>query len=196
LRLGSLLLSVLFHKRSSSSLGFVPGDARREGAIGWGAFTPAMSAPSSPKCLHCRAGFVPSPTHRTTQHYCAKPECRKASKAAAQARWRQQPHNCAYFRGPEHVERVRRWRARHPGYWRKKPPALPPAPALALQDLACPQALPAEALTTAPAGPKGKNRPNCPGPMRYKIWPASKCLCWRGLSPCCWVMRYKIGLPS
>jgi hypothetical protein len=118
-----------------------------------------MSAPSSPKCLHCRAGFVPSPTHRTTQHYCAKPECRKASKAAAQARWRQQPHNRAYFRGPEHVERVRRWRARHPGYWRKKPPALPPAPALALQDLACPQALPAEALTTAPAGPPEGQKP-------------------------------------
>lgn len=93
-----------------------------------------MSAPPSGKCLHCRAAFVPCPTHRTTQHYCAKPECRKASKAAAQARWRQQPHNQAYFRGPEHVERVRRWRARHPGYWRKQAPARPPPPALALQE--------------------------------------------------------------
>jgi hypothetical protein len=128
-------------------LGFLPGGAGR-GAIGWGAFTLAMSAPSSRTCLHCRAAFVPCPTHRTTQHYCAKPECRKASKAAAQARWRQQPHNRAYFRGPEHVERVRRWRARHPGYWRKKPPP----PALALQDFACPQSSPAELFTTAPAG--------------------------------------------
>jgi hypothetical protein len=112
-----------------------------------------MSAPFSSKCLHCRAEFVPCPNHRTTQHYCAKPECRQASKAAAQARWRQQPQNRAYFRGPEHVERVRRWRARHPGYWRKKPPARPPPPAPALQDFARPQASPAEPLTTVPADP-------------------------------------------
>jgi hypothetical protein len=117
-----------------------------------------MSAPFS-QCLHCRAAFVPCPTHRTTQRYCSKPECRKASKAAAQARWRQQPQNQAYFRGPEHVERVRRWRARHPGYWRKKPAARPPPSSPALQDLACPQALPTEALTTAPAGPPEGQRP-------------------------------------
>ena len=80
------------------------------------------------------------------EHYCAKPECRKASKAAAQARWRQQPQNRAYFRGSENVERVRRWRARHPGYWRKKPPPPPPV----LQDFASRQAPPAEPLTTAP----------------------------------------------
>jgi hypothetical protein len=96
-----------------------------------------MSAPSSGKCLHCRAFFVPCPTHRTTQHYGAKPECRKASKAAAQARGR----------------------ARHPGYWRKKPPARPPPSAAALQDFACLQALPTEALTTAPAGPPQGPKP-------------------------------------
>jgi hypothetical protein len=118
-----------------------------------------MSAPPSGKCLHCKAAFVPCPNHRTTQHYCAKPDCRKASKAAAQARWRQQPQNRAYFRGPEHVERVRRWRARHPGYWRKQAPARPPAPALALQDFARPQAQPAEPVTTVPAGPPEGPRP-------------------------------------
>ena len=118
-----------------------------------------MSAPPSGKCLHCKAAFVPCPNHRTTQHYCGKPECRKASKAAAQARWRQQPQNQAYFRGPEHVERVRRWRARHPGYWRKQAPARPPPPALALQDFACPQPLPVEALTTVPAGSPERQRP-------------------------------------
>ena len=118
-----------------------------------------MSAPLSGKCLHCEAAFVPCPNHRTTQHYCAKPECRKASKATAQARWRQQPQNQAYFRGPEHVERVRRWRARHPGYWRKKAPARPPPPARALQDFACPQASTAEPFTTAPAGSPEGPRP-------------------------------------
>jgi hypothetical protein len=27
--------------------------------------------------------------------------------------------NRDYFRGPENVDRVRRWRAAHPGYWRR-----------------------------------------------------------------------------
>src|SRR5271165_376925 len=46
-----------------------------------------MNLPSSCKCLHCREFFIPCPNSRHTQRYCAKPECRKASKAAAQAKW-------------------------------------------------------------------------------------------------------------
>lgn len=90
-----------------------------------------MSSPSSCKCLHCREFFVPCSNNRRTQRYCSKAECRKASKAAAQARWLNKPQNRCYFRGLENVDRVRRWRERHPGYWRKKRPP----PAAALQDL-------------------------------------------------------------
>lgn len=90
-----------------------------------------MRSPSSCKCLHCREFFVPCSNNRSTQRYCSKAECRKASKADAQARWLNKPQNRCYFRGPENVERVRRWREHHPGYWRKKR-----APADALQDLA------------------------------------------------------------
>lgn len=91
-----------------------------------------MSSPSSCKCLHCREVFVPCSNNRGTQRYCSKAECRKASKVAAQAKWLKKPQNRCYFRGPENVERVRRWREHHPGYWRKRiaPPADP------LQDLA------------------------------------------------------------
>jgi hypothetical protein len=39
---------------------------------------------------------------------------------AAQAKWLNKPENRFYFRGPENVERVQRWRERNPGYWRKK----------------------------------------------------------------------------
>ena len=92
---------------------------------------PDMSSPSSCKCLHCREFFVPCSNNRRTQRYCPKAECRKASKIAAQAKWLNKPQNRCYFRGPENVERVRRWREHHPGYWRKKRP-----PADALQDLA------------------------------------------------------------
>jgi hypothetical protein len=100
-------------------------------AVGW-CCGPAMSSPSSCKCLHCREFFVPCSNNRRTQRYCSKAECRKASKIAAQAKWLNKPQNRCYFRGPENVERVRRWRERHPGYWRKKRPP----PTDALQDLA------------------------------------------------------------
>jgi hypothetical protein len=91
-----------------------------------------MSSPSGCKCLHCREFFLPSPNNRRTQRYCSKAQCRKASKAAAQARWLNKAQNRCYFRGSENVERVRAWRERHPGYWRKKGPARQDA----LQDLA------------------------------------------------------------
>ena len=90
-----------------------------------------MSPPSSCKCLHCREFFIPCPNSRHTQRYCAKSECRKASKAAAQTKWLSKPENRFYFHGPENVGRVQRWRERHPGYWRKKRPSRPDA----LQDL-------------------------------------------------------------
>src|SRR5271157_609951 len=53
------------------------------------------------------------------QKYCPKRTCRAAGKAQRQRRWLAQPRNRDYFRGPEHVQRVREWRAVHPGYWRR-----------------------------------------------------------------------------
>jgi hypothetical protein len=70
------------------------------------------------KCRHCRALFRPDPRNRRHQRYCSKPACRCASKAASQRRWLGKATNRDYFRGVTHVERVRRWRAVHPGYWR------------------------------------------------------------------------------
>ena len=73
------------------------------------------------KCRHCNRLFIPDPRSKDRQHYCRQPACRKASKADSQHRWLQKPENRGYFRGPDHVARVRRWRAEHPGYWRRKP---------------------------------------------------------------------------
>ena len=95
-----------------------------------------------------------APITAARERYCSKPACRRASKAAARARWLQQPQNRRYFRGPEHVERVRRWRERHPGYWRNKSGKRP----LALQDLAPPEPSAAEPLTDNPGG-------RAPGPL-------------------------------
>ncbi len=74
------------------------------------------------KCLHCNCLFRPDPRNRRHQRFCSKPECRRASKARSQRRWLSKPANRDYFRGPEHVARVRAWRAAHPGYGRKPLP--------------------------------------------------------------------------
>ena len=71
------------------------------------------------KCRHCGAWFRPDPRNARHQRYCSEPACRLASKAASQRQWLAKPENQDYFRGPEAVARVRRWRAEHPGYWRR-----------------------------------------------------------------------------
>jgi hypothetical protein len=86
-----------------------------------------MKASGRRKCLHCGEFYQPDRRNLRHQRYCAKPECRKRSKAASQRRWLQRPENQAYFRSPENCQRVKDWRQRHPGYWRKKK-ARPPAP--------------------------------------------------------------------
>lgn len=79
-------------------------------------------------CCHCREEFVPDRRNRDRQRYCGRKECRAASKAASQRRWLNKPENRNYFRGEHHTERVRKWRQKHPGYWkssRKKSTSAP-----------------------------------------------------------------------
>lgn len=73
------------------------------------------------RCLSCGELFEPDCRNRRHQRHCQKPCCRTASKAASQRRWLSKPANCDYFRGPENVLRVQRWRGAHPGYWRGRP---------------------------------------------------------------------------
>lgn len=79
-----------------------------------------MKAKTTFKCLHCRETHRFDARNRGRQRYCGKEECRRVSKAASQARWNARSENEDYFRGAGNVERVRAWRAAHPGYWRKK----------------------------------------------------------------------------
>lgn len=79
-----------------------------------------MAGVASPyKCLHCNGPFHPDPRNRGRQSFCAKPDCRKASKRHSQAKWLSQPANADYFKGSANSERVRQWRARNPGYWKR-----------------------------------------------------------------------------
>jgi hypothetical protein len=88
------------------------------------------------KCKCCHKLFRPDPRNRHHQRYCAAPSCRAASKAASQARWLAAPENRDYFRGPVNVARVKEWRSRHPGYWRKRR-----CSRVALQELSMAQAV-------------------------------------------------------
>ena len=72
------------------------------------------------KCCHCKLLFVPDPRNRNRQNYCRLPGCRKASKAASQKKWLEKPDNQDYFKGPENVQRVQRWRKDNPGYSKRK----------------------------------------------------------------------------
>ena len=86
-------------------------------------------SPAGPKCLCCRELFVPDPRVGSRQKFCPKPECQKASKAASQKRWLRKNGNGDYFRGPDQMARVQRWRHSNPGYWkRKKVPKSPLQP--------------------------------------------------------------------
>lgn len=71
------------------------------------------------KCRHCKAFFIPDPRNRFHQRYCGQPACRRASKAASQRKWESRPENRDYYGGSEKVEKVRTWRAAHPGYWKR-----------------------------------------------------------------------------
>ena len=82
--------------------------------------SPPMSQTTTFKCLNCKEKHRADPRNRGRQSYCSKPECRKASKVASQRQWLSRPENENYFRGADACERVRRWRAAHPGYWRNK----------------------------------------------------------------------------
>jgi hypothetical protein len=77
-----------------------------------------MAKAGQRKCLCCGLLFTPDHRNRARQRYCAAFACRRASHAASQAAWLARPENVSYFRGPEHVARVRAWRAAHPGYSR------------------------------------------------------------------------------
>jgi len=86
------------------------------------------------KCLCCGELFRPDARNLRHQRHCAKPACRKASKAASQRRWLAKTANRDYFRGAINVARVQAWRAAHPGYGRRT--GVRPSPALQDHSLA------------------------------------------------------------
>ena len=79
-----------------------------------------MKGPVRRKCLCCQEFYRPDHRNLRHQRYCSEPACRKESKAQSQRRWLQRPENENYVRGADNSRRVKQWRKRNPGYWRKK----------------------------------------------------------------------------
>jgi len=77
--------------------------------------------------LHCAQLYKPDPRNRWHQKYCSAAACQEVSHIASQRHWRRSKKGRDYFQGPANLDRVRKWRKIHPGYWkkrRKKPLAL------------------------------------------------------------------------
>lgn len=79
-----------------------------------------MPTEALPKCLNCNRSFTPDCRHRLEQRYCGKRQCQRVRRQANLESWRKKPENEGYWRGEWNVERVREWRALHPGYWKKQ----------------------------------------------------------------------------
>src|SRR5579863_3798754 len=74
------------------------------------------------RCAGCGEEFHIDPRKRGEHWYCAKPECRRASKQASQRRWLQK--NPDYFRGPQSAVRQRDRRQRQGEQKRQRATAL------------------------------------------------------------------------
>ena len=70
------------------------------------------------KCLNCNELFLPDYRSRERQRFCAKPDCRKASRRESQQAWLGKPGNQDYFRDAKNAKRVRDWQEEHPDYWK------------------------------------------------------------------------------
>ena len=98
------------------------------------------------KCCNCGVWFKPQRRNAYHQRFCFEPACRTASKQASQRKWCRK--NPVYFRGEVHVNRVRAWRRRHPGYWKGKGAEETRQELDALQELLIAQGFDSEGVTT------------------------------------------------
>lgn len=106
-----------------------------------------MKSKTRIKCLCCNELHDVDRRNAGRQKFCAKPACRKASKAASQRKWNAKEENKDYFKGPENVARVRAWRVATPGYFRNRKPHGPKGE-IALQETLAAQPVDIERIET------------------------------------------------
>jgi hypothetical protein len=78
---------------------------------------------STRRCAQCGQRFLVNPRLGKRHRFCPKPSCVRASRASARKKWLRKNGGKDYFIGrqmrPKNLDRVLRWRARNPGYWRR-----------------------------------------------------------------------------
>lgn len=109
------------------------------------------------KCRHCGRLYEPDPRNRWHQEFCSHAPCQQASKFTSQRRWARSALGRAYFRRPKNAQRVRLWRERNPGYWRKRRKK-----SVALQDVLIPQVLVPQVDNPELNGGREQNPPSPP----------------------------------
>jgi hypothetical protein len=122
-----------------------------------------MPATSMRRCANGDHWFTPDRYNAWHQHYCLLPACREASRVASREHWRER--NPDYFQGEEHCQRVRAWRANHPGYWRRQRRTRrehAAARACALQDFASAEPTADEEVAPSTAGHMPAPQPSLP----------------------------------
>lgn len=72
------------------------------------------------KCLYCKCLYHPCKYNWDRQGYCLKEECQLVRKKRNQQKWLSKKENKNFFKGSENVQRVREWRKKNPGYWRRR----------------------------------------------------------------------------
>ena len=110
------------------------------------------------QCLCCKEPFKAEARNICHQKYCAKPDCRKASKAASQRLWLAKG-NENYHSGPVAVARVSAWQKAHPEFRERQKAKR----RIALQDN-CPVQVP-ESIEELPILPVQEERSILPVPV-------------------------------
>lgn len=70
-------------------------------------------------CCHCKKLYRPNKYNHDRQSYCLKDECQKARSRKNRLNWKSREENRDYFKGPWNVDRVKEWRAKNFGYWKR-----------------------------------------------------------------------------
>lgn len=68
------------------------------------------------ECKNCHRMFTPSKHNKHSQKYCIKPECRRVSHNASQAKQRRKRCNQTLEKRIQNSNYVKEWQKKHPGY--------------------------------------------------------------------------------
>ena len=73
---------------------------------------------SKRQCVYCKKKFTSDPYNAYHQEYCTSLACRQVSRQVSSKKYRDKQKYNVEFRQEEH-KRVKAWREKNPGYWKR-----------------------------------------------------------------------------